>query len=117
MRKYSRGCPPVTPVSPSTQECSKSVPVPVNPRLEASLRQKWHQEDVFESKNASGRAKSKQNGAGRQQVSSKEAGQTTFDHQPMDQETQEARGEAGTSQQQVEYGDAINLFGVIDRDK
>lgn len=35
----------------------------------------------------------------------------------MDQETQEARGEAGTSQQQVEYGDAINLFGVIHREK
>ena len=35
----------------------------------------------------------------------------------MDQETQEARGEAVTGQQQVEYGDAINLFGVIDRDK
>jgi hypothetical protein len=35
----------------------------------------------------------------------------------MDQETQEARGEAGMGQQQAEYGDAINLFGVIDRDK
>ena len=35
----------------------------------------------------------------------------------MDQETQEARGEVGTSQQQVDYGDSINLFGVIDRDK
>lgn len=91
--------------------------MPVNPRLEASLRQKWLQEDNFESKNASGRSKSKWTGAGRQQVICKEAGQTTFDHRPMDQETQEARGEAGTGQQQVEYGDAINLFGVIDRDK
>jgi hypothetical protein len=35
----------------------------------------------------------------------------------MDPETQEARREAGTGQQQIEYGDAINLFGVIDRDK
>ena len=35
----------------------------------------------------------------------------------MDQETQEARGEVGIGQQQVEFGDAINLFGVIDRDK
>ena len=117
MWQYARGCPPVTPVSPLTQKCSKSYPVPVNPRLEASLRQEWHQEDAFESKNASGGSKSKQTGAGRQQASSKEAGQTTFDQQPMDQETQEARGEAGTNQQQVEYGDAINLFGVIDRDK
>ena len=91
--------------------------MPVNPRLKASLRQKQHQEDAFESKNASGRSKSKRTELVDNRLFVRRLDKPTFDHRPMDQETQEARGEAGTSQQQAEYGDAINLFGVIDRDK
>ena len=44
------------PIEPRMQQ--KSL-VPVNPGLGASPRQKEHQEDDFESKNASGMSKSK----------------------------------------------------------
>jgi hypothetical protein len=92
--------------------------VPVNPGLEASPRQKGAPRRRFGIEERVDDVQVQANRAGRQQVLRRlEQPPSTFDQPTMDQEVQEARGETGASQQQVEFGDAINLFGVIDRDK